>query len=692
MVEKNISKAVSNLVDWKNPPEVSDLDTDMSNAEAAHNEQIKKVENHLDRLAAKLKVKIPTGRSKVQPKLIRTNNEWRYASLEEPFLSAKDLWDIKPRTGEDKEGADQNKLLLNYQWNTLIDKVDFINEFVRTAVDEGTVIVQVGWHEEEELQDVEVDIEATPEQAQLYYIQQVQQGLMAEEEAMMAMQSDEPLVVGTKMVEKKVTVANHPTYRICEYDKCVIDPTCEGDLDKAEFIAMPFESSMSGLKRSDDEYDNLDMIFGKDDEGPSADASDDEVMNEESAGFDFTDKARKKLTVYEYYGYWDIDDTGITKPIKAVWVNKIMIKLEELPYPDKKLPFVAVQYLPVRKSVYGEPDGVLLEDKQDILGATYRGMIDIMGRTANGQTGMAKGMLDAAQQKKYNNGEDYLFNQGFDPRYNIHTSTFPDIPNSALTIANMQTQEAESLTGTKVFGGGISGNSLGDTSGNGRRALDSAAKRELSILRRLSKGMEKIGRKSIAMNAVWLDEEEVIRVTDDDFVTVRKDDLTGKFDMRLSISTAESDNQKAEELAFMQQTMSANQDPEITKMIQAEQFRLRNMPELAERVENFVPEPDPFQQQMQQLELELKQAQVFNEQAKGQENAVDVDLKKAKTVNEEAKARNAHSQSDKLDQDFLEKDAGIDHEKELDKKDVDHANSMESKQMDALLKPQPGKK
>ena len=119
-------------------------------------------------------------------------------------------------------------------------------------------------------------------------------------------------------------------------------------------------------------------------------------------GFEFKDKARKKLTAYEYWGYWDIDGKGLTKPIKAVWVGNVMIKLEELPYPDKKLPFVSVPYLPVRKSVYGEPDGKLLEDNQDIIGAVTRGMIDVLGRSANGQLLIAKGLLDQARLKNVN--------------------------------------------------------------------------------------------------------------------------------------------------------------------------------------------------------------------------------------------------------------------------------------------------
>ncbi|WP_423790334.1 portal protein [Listeria monocytogenes] len=36
------------------------------------------------------------GRSKVKPKLIRRQAEWRYASLSEPMLSAEKLFDVAP--------------------------------------------------------------------------------------------------------------------------------------------------------------------------------------------------------------------------------------------------------------------------------------------------------------------------------------------------------------------------------------------------------------------------------------------------------------------------------------------------------------------------------------------------------------------------------------------------------------------
>lgn len=683
-MEKEIVDKEVKLTTWQNEPSVTDLNNDLLAAEPTHKTHVNNTEKWLQKLAGHLNIKISEGRSKVQPKLIRKQAEWRYSSLEEPFLSTQDLFDIDPRTGEDYDAAEENQILLNYQFNTKIDKVSFINEYVRTAVDEGTVFVQVGWKYEKGEREVYEEIQLTPEQASIYLYQQVASGKMNQEEAIMQMQSGEPI---TKVVKrtKEVVTANHPTLRVCEFDRLIIDPTCEGDLEKAQFIITPFETSYSELVR-DGSYKNLDQIFTEDGvvvQGNLDDATFYKTITNQT-GFEFKDKARKKLTAYEYWGYWDIDGKGLTKPIKAVWVGNVMIKLEELPYPDKKLPFVSVPYLPVRKSVYGEPDGKLLEDNQDIIGAVTRGMIDVLGRSANGQLLIAKGLLDQANLKKYENGDHAYFNPGMDPRNSIHMLTYPEIPTSAMNMIHLQNQEAESLTGVMAFNTGVTGQALGNTATGVRGALDSASKRELGILRRLSAGIEKIGRKIIAMNGEFLEDEEVIRVTNKEFRTIRRDALAGDFDLRVKISTAESDNQKIEKLAFMMQTGQQSMDPEEAKLVRAEIYKLQKMPDLADKVLSYKPQPDPMQEQMAQLQLERLQlenqklkAEIEERNSRAIENQVDVELKQAKTQNELAKAGKTTSEKDLKDMEFLRKDTGIDQQEKLQDKEFDRLSKLD---------------
>lgn len=670
------------LTNWKNPPKLADLKQVLLDAQPSHDARTARISNWLDNMLVQGKAKPPVvnGSSQVVPKLIRKQAEWRYPALSEPFLSSEDVFNVRPVSWEDRSAAIQNEMLLNYQFNTQIDKVRFIDEYVRTVVDEGTAIVRVGWEfEEEEIQGefptfsyvVDAAFGQTLQQLDAMKVQdygnyraQVPEELREAHRLSQEMgQPVRPQPAGTE--NKRVrTVKNRPTVEVCDFRHVIVDPTCKGDISKAGFVIFRFPTSLSDLKK-DPKYKNLEHINL---ESESVLALSDTLVNEadiSSGQFNYKDRPQKKFWVHEYWGYWDVDGSGQVQPIVAAWVGNVMVRMEINPFPDKGLPFVLVQLLPVRRSTHGEPDGALLEDNQKIVGAVTRGMIDIMGKSANGQTGIRKDMLDVANRRKFDQGKDYEFNANVDPRQGIFMHTYPEIPNSAQYMLQMQHMEAESLTGVKSFSQGISANALGDVAAAVRGALDASSKRELGILRRLSAGIITIGRKLIAMNAEFLSEEEVIRVTNDEFVAVRRDDLPGNFDLKLSISTAEEDNNKAEQLAYMLQTIGPNGDPGLTKMVLADIARLRKMPDLAKRIESFQPQPDPMQQQKMQLELALLQAQVQEMQARAMKLQADAQLSGAKSGTEGVKQEHLRSDTDLKNLNFMEQESGVTQERNM---------------------------
>jgi hypothetical protein len=252
-------------------------------------------------------------------------------------------------------------------------------------------------------------------------------------------------------------------------------------------------------------------------------------------------------------------------------------------------------------------------------------------------------------------------------------------------MLNLQNNEAESLTGVKAFSQGISGQALGTTATGIRSALDATSKRELGILRRLANGINKIGRKVISMNAEFLGDEEIIRVTNEEFVAINRKDLGGMYDIKLNISTAEADTEKAQELSFMLQTMGNNMDPAMSQMILSDIARLRKMPDLAKQIKEYQPQPNPMAEQKAQLEMQLLQAQIANEQAKAAENTVDVEYKKAKTATEMAKNRNLNSKSDLEDLNFVEQESGVGRQHEENMKKVDQGHGMDNKFADAII-------
>lgn len=690
------------LTKWEKEPTVQDLKEDLSGARQDHNAAVTRIDKWLDHLnvSGEAKVKARKGRSEIVPRLIRKQAEWRYSSLSEPFLSTPDLFDINPVTYEDKAAAEQNQLLLNNQFNTKINKVKFVNDYVRTAVNEGTVVIKLGWENLEEEREVEepvYELRAAESEEQLAAIQSLAQ--MAQSNPQQFQQEVEPIFqealsvsmrkgtpyfpvqIDTKTVKETDIIKNQPVIEICDYHQVVVDPTCKGDVSKASFIIHSFETSMSELKR-DGRYVNLDKIM-VDEASPLKDP---DSQYGDTQTFKFRDEPRKVMLAHEYWGYWDIDGSGIVKPIVATFVGSTMIRMEENPFPDQELPFVIVPYLPVKNSIYGEADAELLIDNQKIAGAVTRGMIDIMGRSANGQIGARKDALDVTNRNKFIKGDDYEFNPNVDPRAAFYQHTYPEIPNSAHMMLQYQNNEAEALTGVKAFSDGISGQALGSTATGVRSALDATAKRDLDILRRLSRGLEEVGRKIIAMNGAFLSEEEVVRVTNDEFVPIRRDDLAGDFDLRLSISTAEADNQKAQELSFMLQTLGPNTSFDVTRLLLADIAKLRKMPTLAKSIEEYQPEPDPMQQQLQQLEMMKLQAEIEKIKSETLHKGSGAQLNSAKVGTEMANAAKLQSETDLNNLEYVEEDTGTKHARELEKQQAQAAGNAQLEMVKARLK------
>lgn len=647
------------LTDWVNEPTVEQLKADYDMASSYRNSQVAKIDDWLDQLHVngKYKPKKREGRSTIQPKLIRKQAEWRYASLSEPFLNDEDIFNVSPKTWADTESARQNKLILNYQFNNQLNKVKFIDNLVRTAVNEGTAIVRVSWVFEESKVEENTPfydyVEANEQDAflinqaiQMYqmdskYLDSLDDEL--KESIMASLENNRPIraiVDGYKPVETTKTIRNQPEITICDYKSITIDPTCEGVLDKANFIIYSFDTSRSELEK-EGIYKNIDKI-----------KSDTSTMEN---SFKFADKPRQKLTVYEYWGYWDIDNSGVTTPIVASWVDDVIIRMEINPYPDRKLPFVVIPYLPVKNSIYGEPDAALLEDSQKLIGALTRGQIDAMARSANAQVGIRKDALDTINMRKFRNGEDYFFNPTVDPRLAIIEHSYPELPVSTFNLLQMYNSEAESITGIKTFNTGITGDALGTTAAGVQGVIGASGKRELGILRRFAEGMEEIAKKILAMNSQWLTDEEIIRITDEEFIAINRDNLVGSFDIKISISNAETDAIKAQELSFMLQTMGGALPFDLTKIILSEISHLRNMPELAKRIESFQPQPDPKAQlEQQKLMLENQKLQLQLQEIQ------------AKIAHLNSQSRKFMTEANLNDLNFVEQETGVKQERELE--------------------------
>jgi hypothetical protein len=598
------------------------------------------------------------GKSAIVSKDIKKQSEWQHASIIDPFVSTASIVKCSPITYEDVAASKQNELLLNSQFCRKFDRYNFMTKAAKVLDREGTVVIQTGW----EYEDYEVDTE----------ISTIGTNAFGEEDVVM--------VKGKKTIVKK----NQPTARVCRNEDIYIDPTCEDDMSRCQFIIYRYETDISTL-RKDGRYKNLKQLANSLGGG----TYDSDYRPEDFTRFQFSDDPRKKIIVYEYWGNYDIDEDGIAEPIVCAWVNDIVIRLQDNPFPDGKPPFIVVPFSAVPFQMYGEANAELIGDNQKVKTAIIRGIIDNMTQSNNGQIGIRKGALDPINRKKWVQGKNFEFNGS---QTDFWQGSYNPLPSSVFDMIGLQNNEIESLTGTKSFSGGINGNSLGATATGVRGAMDSTSVRRMNIVRNISENLVKpLLRKWMAYNSEFLEEEEVVRVTNAEFVPVRKDDLEGRIDIDLTIATAEDQAAKSHELSFLLQTLGNTIDPEITKELMAQILDLSRMPDQAKKLRDYQPKQDPAEEQLKQLKLQNMQlenqklqSEISRNDSIAAENAIDRKVKLAKAAKEDAQTRMIHSKADMEDLNFLQTDSGVQHNNQIELATLNHNSIMDQQALKGM--------
>lgn len=577
------------------------------------------------------------GRSSLVSKDIKKQLEWLLPSMADPFLSSNDIVKCSPITYEDVQAAKQAEILLNTQFCRKFNRYNFTMKALRVLATEGTVVIRTGWEYE--------DKEETA-LSRFEYIDVAGNVQMGSEETTV-----------TKVIK------NQPTAVVCRNEDIYLDPACMDEMDKCQFVCHRYETDMSTLK-ADGRYKNLDKIGESNRDG--------DFIPQDRTDFQFKDKARKKLLVYEYWGNYDITGDGTVTPIVCAWIGDTIIRLEENPYPDGKPPFIIVPFNAVPFEMTGEALAENIGDNQKVKTAILRGIIDNMAKSNNGQVGFKIGGLDAANRKRFLQGDNFEYRG--EPG-DFWQGGYNQIAGSAFDVMSLMNNEIESQTGVKSFSGGINSGSLGSVATGVRAALDATAVRRMNQVRSLSENLFKpLMRKWLSYNAEFLEEEEVIRVTNEEYVPIRRDDLEGNLDIDLNISTAEDNMSKSQELSFLLQTLGNTVPFSMTKIILAKLAELSKMPDLEKMITEYEEERDPLVDELRELEIEnlrLTNEKLISEiernLARAAEDQVDIELKSTKAEVEKAKAdkltneaRKIASEADTIDLRFLKEDSQID--------------------------------
>ena len=638
---------------------LKDFKADMKAADSLRLEIVGKVEVWRDHYNGAKYGNEQPGKSEIVSRDIKRQDEWQHASIKDPFVADPDIVKCNPVTFEDRAAAEQNQLVLNQQFTRHFNRYKFMTDVVKLYYQEGTVVTKTSWNYEDETVEEDVPVYGLDLQGN-------------------------PTVVGTKEIKRLQVTVNKPHAQVCRIEDIFIDPTSEGDLNKAQFIIHRYETDLSTLRKSK-KYKNLRRlaanVAGKND---SAAFDTEDFDPEDETEFSFEDEPRKKIVAYEYWGNYDVDGDGIAEPVVCTWVNDIIIQLESNPYPEQDLPFLILMNNSTPFKIYGEASAELVGDNQKINTAIKRGIIDNMANSNNAQKGMRVGALDPINKKRFLNGKNFEFNGS---QADFYEGGYNAIPQSVFAVLEQNNNETESMLGVKAFTGGIQGASLGSTARAASGVLDAVSVRRLDIVRNIAENLiTPLMRKWMSYNSEFLREEEIVRITNEEFIPVKRDDLRGEIDIEIEVSTAEDNTAKAQELSFLLQTLGQGMDLPMRNLLMGQIAKLHRMPDLAKQLENYEPKPDPFAEKMKELEVKKTEVEIFERQTRAEENQVDMVNKHTQAMLNRARTRELLSNTDLKDLDFTQTADGTKHAQEMEKKDSDHRSAERMKTQDNITK------
>jgi len=512
-------------------------------------------------------------------------------SLSDPFLSDSDIVGVQSRNAQGVEKARIIQQLLNKQFSKSKNVVSLIEDISRVIQEEGTVFVQSGWGNDS----------ATVERVSI-------RSLLIDPSA--------EKMEDAKYVIKRVKVS---------IGDILANPDWYGK--------HTFEDLQKLMPTNDSDYDDAAEI-GRD------------------TSFNFDDKAREMVELFEYYGVMDIDGNGKLVPVLAIWSgasNKIL-KFGDSPYPESwnGNPFDSAQYISRTGSIYGSGIADLIGDYQKVRSGFMREVLNNANKANSSQTAVKKGTLDIANKRKFLRGEDYeyLGEPG------IISAQFNPVPESIFAMMESMKVEQEELSGISRQNAGIDPRSLNNKTATAvNTAQSNAEKRLLQIVRHISAMFEGVFRKWIDLNQEYLQEgiadvpatnqmnpmngmenfqqARMAQSMDPQTISVNGMMIDGNFDVELQVGTTGMKTSQNENILLMLTQMSpySQQIGMSSSMnLLAKLSDNLDMPQLAQTLRqksNMMKEQESQPQEMapeQQLAIATAEADIAKTQSEIQKN------------------------------------------------------------------------
>jgi len=284
--------------------EIIDLiEHDLSGSKTFHDETIANVSDWIKAYDGEPYGNEVDGRSKIVYKLIKKQGEALISNIAKPFTGNYEIVEIDPIKADDLYKSKIDSAIINHFWQKEFDSLRFIKMLARVMVREGSAIIRAGWEYEETEKTVKIP-------KSKFTQSQLEKAKMANADIEL---DDENVIIKVK----KVT-SNHATATLVKIEDIYIDPTAES-IEESKFIIHKKITSFGDVKKdplyNEEALKRLEKVIDQNDD----DYTDgDNIHNYNTTDFEFSDKTRKKITLYEYFGEYDINDDGTNEQVVAV--------------------------------------------------------------------------------------------------------------------------------------------------------------------------------------------------------------------------------------------------------------------------------------------------------------------------------------------------------------------------------------
>ncbi len=368
---------------------------------------------------------------------------------------------------------------------------------------------------------------------------------------------------------------NMPVVEQINVKEIIIDPSARA-LQDAKFVIQRRKISISDILANPDWFgehnlEELQILGGFTD--TEYDPDENNGYGQDSS-YNYNDKARELVEIFEYYGMMDITGDGILEPVLGIWGNGLLLKFGVSPYPASwnGNPFDSAVYVSRSFNIYGESISALIGDYQKVRTGFMREIMNNANAANTTQTAVRKGSIDIANKRKFMNGESYEY-QG-EP--GIVLGQFNEIPASIFQIVEQFKIEEEELSGISRQNAGI------DTAGMQNKtataaniANTNADKRLQQIIRHMADMFESMFRKWIDLNQMMLSGGTVKPMARNQAMSgnelyghlgmnqvqqemsIDGNQLHGKYDLELQVGTASTIKDQNNNILMMLQQIQA---------------------------------------------------------------------------------------------------------------------------------------